>query len=261
MVIERGLPAWCEIPFQWHPCGGPYKSSTKREVTRFSGSPRTIRDNPEPSTLCGLSFEAWACKEVYMWVTQRTFQSSGERQLSRTSWCQGTAVIPQHGVQGTKHMKLPGRKCSHTTSFEKKNGTKEESKQGHTHQVCHLNHKINTSDKTLDLTIWSKNGPPKVSYQFKTLSLKLSYLLMLAITECRDWAVLLKKQPSGELKPVPQGRISRSKKNMECCHVQIKKKGFGSYEGPASYSTWIHSSFFFFFSVFRPETMSITTNF
>lgn len=23
-----------------------------------SGSPRTIRDNPEPSTLCGLSFEA-----------------------------------------------------------------------------------------------------------------------------------------------------------------------------------------------------------
>ena len=144
---------------------------------------------------------------------------------------------------------------------KKKNGTKEESKRGHTHQVCHLNHKINTSEKTLDLTIWIKNGPPKVSYQFKTLSLKLSYLLMLAITECRDWAVLLKKQPSGELKPVPQGRISRSKKNMECCHVQIKKKGFGSYEGPASYSTWIHSSFFFFFSVFRPETMSITTNF
>ena len=133
---------------------------------------------------------------------------------------------------------------------KKKNGTKEESKRGHTHQVCHLNHKINTSDKTLDLTIWIKNGPPKVSYQFKTLSLKLSYLLMLAITECRDWAVLLKKQPSGELKPVPQGSISRSKKNIECCHVQIKKKGFGSYEGPASYSTGIDSGFFSFFFCF-----------
>ena len=55
---------------------------------------------------------------------------------------------------------------------KKKNGTKEESKRGHTHQVCHLNHKTYTSDKTLYLTIWSKNGPPKVSYQFKTLSFK-----------------------------------------------------------------------------------------
>ena len=89
------------------------------------------------------------------------------------------------------------------------------------------------------LTIWSKNEPLRVSCRFTTLSLKLSYLLMLAITECRDWAVLLQKQPTGELKPAPRGHTSRSKKVMECCHVQVKKKDFGSYKGSPSYSTGI----------------------
>ena len=51
--------------------------------------------------------------------------------------------------------------------------------------------------------------------------------------------VLLQKQPSDELKPVSQGRTSRSRKVMECYHVQIKKKGFDSYDGYASYSTGI----------------------
>ena len=51
--------------------------------------------------------------------------------------------------------------------------------------------------------------------------------------------VILQKQPSDELEPVSQGRTSRSRKVVECYHVQIKKKGFDSYDGSATYSTGI----------------------
>ena len=118
---------------------------------------------------------------------------------------------------------------SHITCYENKIETKEESKQGHTHQVCHSNHKINTSDKKLYLTTWRKNGSPKVSYQFKTLSLKLA--ADASNYGVRDSDVLLQKQPSEELYPVPQGHTSRPRKVKECCHAQKKKKGYGSYDG------------------------------
>ena len=120
-------------------------------------------------------------------------------------------------------------KWSHITCYENKIETKEESKQGHTHQVCHSNHKINTSDKKLYLTTWRKNGSPKVSYQFKTLSLKLA--ADASNYGVRDSDVLLQKQPSEELYPVPQGHTSRPRKVKECCHAQKKKKGYGSYDG------------------------------
>ena len=61
-----------------------------------------------------------------------------------------------------------------------------------------------------------------MSYQFKTLSLKLAADASNYGVRVSD--VLLQEQPPEELYPVPQGHTSRPGKVKECCHAQKKER-------------------------------------